>query len=463
MTDEGLQVRLFGRLGLVTPEGAFHPVRGHASRALLVYLLAGPDRGAGRERLAALLWPDAPRAAALGRLRVALTHLEKQLAALRPGPYLQRDRYRIGLHPEAPLTSDWTSLDAATGRNPRSAMDIPSAAPLADIEPPGEEFEQWLETVRQRMEVAQLAFLERGARAALDDGALTRARALAERMVALVPWNETAHRLLAEALAGDDAPVAALAQLDGCRRTLRRQLDVAPEPATTALADTLRARARSGGAVHALQPALAPVPRDPGSWFPPAQRRKLLHYFAIFDDDRDGVITWDAFARKVAAFRDPFRIGYGDARLSALERAFADWWAELRPFARDEAGTAVDRHGWFRWFWWLQQRIDRESGDGVVPAAAYGSGMAIFRLADRDGDGLHTEADFCRWLSALAPHMDVDPPRAFRTVAGGRDTFSLADAMRAGQQFKFSTLPAEEDALFGIMEREGTSRTGPPA
>lgn len=439
MAAEGLQARLFGRLRVVAPGGAVHPVRGRAVRALLVYLLAEPGQGASRERLAALLWPDTPRAAALGRLRVALTHLEKQLAALLPATYLQRDRYRVALHPEAPLSSDWASLHGSM------APDVPEAAPLTDIEPPGEEFEEWLETTRRRMEVAQTALLERGVREALERGAVAEAGRLAERMVGLNAWNETAHRLLAEALAHNDAPVAGLTQLDGCRQVLRRHLGVAPEPATTALSDALRSQARAGVAAHVL--TLEPRPNDPCSWFPPAQRRKLLHYFAVFDEDGDGVLTWDSFAGKVAAFREPFRVGYGDAKLAAVEQALADWWAELSGFARDETGTAVDRHGWFRWFWWLQQRLDQ----GAVPATAYASGTAIFRLADRNDDGLHTEADYCRWLSALAPHLDVDPPRAFRALAGGRGAWSMTEAMRAGQQFKFSSLPAKEDAFFGML------------
>ncbi|MGM0593015.1 MAG: EF-hand domain-containing protein, partial [Pseudomonadota bacterium] len=180
--------------------------------------------------------------------------------------------------------------------------------------------------------------------------------------------------------------------------------------------------------------------------------RKLDHFFRIFDENSDGIITWDDFATKLANLRAPFHVGFGDRRLGELQRAMLAWWAELSHYSRDKYGAAVDRQDWFRWFWSVQQRLAPAQGPEELPAAARDVGIALFRLADRDGDGRKSRKEFCGWLSTWTRHLDIDPERALRRLSAGRDELTLTEVMHAGAVFKFAAFPSQADALFGLME-----------
>ena len=69
--------------------------------------------------------------------------------------------------------------------------------------------------------------------------------ATAQRLLSLDPLNEVGHQALMHLYAGEARQDLALRQYETCRDRLRRELDVAPEPATEALHGEILAR-RSG-------------------------------------------------------------------------------------------------------------------------------------------------------------------------------------------------------------------------
>ncbi|MGM0593016.1 MAG: EF-hand domain-containing protein [Pseudomonadota bacterium] len=438
-----LTATLFGRLTLTAPNGEAFVPRGRNIRALLVFLLLDSSGSHTREQIAALIWPDLDPPRQRCNLRVALSQLRKQLAELLPGPILETGQRHIAFTPEGAIRSDAAALEHALNAPFVDPLRIPTEPPLADLSAPSDSFAEWLDITRQRLLVTQLSLLERGARQAMCEQSLTQARGLVERMLELDPLNQASHQLMAEILAAADAPAAATTSRQGGETLVAQQLGIEPEGA--------QGEPATARPVVDTPPIDNPVPRQPRSWFPPAQRRKLEHFFTMLDEDGDGIITWESFTTKVENLKTPFQLSAGDRRLIALEQAFADTWSELRLFAKDRQGRALDLDGWFRWVWSVQQRIARASDYAQFPAAARNAGYALFRLADQDGDEIIGQQEFCRWLAAWTPHMEIDPIRAFRRLSGERRCLHFSEAMQAAQ-FKFSAFASSADALYGLLE-----------
>jgi predicted ATPase len=90
------------------------------------------------------------------------------------------------------------------------------------------------------------------------------------RQAELAPWDETAQRQLMRVLALDGQRDAALVQYQVCCRTLRAELDVAPEAETTALYE----RIRDGGELTV--PDTLPPHNLPAQWTPFVGREDKL-------------------------------------------------------------------------------------------------------------------------------------------------------------------------------------------
>jgi len=71
--------------------------------SLLAYLVSDCQRSHPRERLAALFWPDRPRAKALHSLSTALWHIRRVLP---PGDYILADAKMLQFNPQSDYWSD---------------------------------------------------------------------------------------------------------------------------------------------------------------------------------------------------------------------------------------------------------------------------------------------------------------------------------------------------------------------
>ena len=229
---------------------------------LLGAFLAHRDDWVGREEVLALFWPDEAESRARHNLSQLVYHCRRQ-------PWfdgLEAERTRLRWR----VASDLQLFRAAIGAGAwHDALDQYGGALLEGV-PAGAapDFEAWLETERESLQVAwreavlQVAgALEREGRAA---EALARVAAVLERDPLAEDALQVALRCARAAAHGDGgagARATALRAFETFRTSLREELDLAPLEATVALAEALRA---DGG------PAPPPVPAAPPPQAEPA-------------------------------------------------------------------------------------------------------------------------------------------------------------------------------------------------
>ena len=203
-------------------------------------LLALHDHELSRERLAALLWPDADAARARASLRRTLS-----VTAAAAGPGLRVTRSAVALdrarvHVDV---ADFETLAAGpdAGALDRAARlyrdDFLAGFTLRDCP----EFDDWQAATADRLRQRLAAVLERLAAACAAAGDLDRAVAHAQRWQALDPLHEPAYQALIRLLAWTGQRSAALRQYRSLVRILDTELAVRPLPETTRLYDDVRA------------------------------------------------------------------------------------------------------------------------------------------------------------------------------------------------------------------------------
>ncbi len=152
--------------------------------------------------------------------------------------------------------------------NAQEPADLEAAAALyrgellTGLDIASEPFAEWLAAERRRLASLQSEILYRLANVQAEAGARERAIETAQRLTTFDPLREDGHRLLIRLLASAGRRSDALKQYALCADTLRRELGIAAEPATSELAETIRqGRAEVDGS-HASA-ALAGRPRVP--------------------------------------------------------------------------------------------------------------------------------------------------------------------------------------------------------
>ena len=129
-----------------------------------------------------------------------------------------------------------------------------------------------------------------------SEGAL----AASTKLVALEPLNEAAHRMVMELHAKRNAYAEALRQYRVCRDVLRRELDVAPEPATEQLYRDLmrrrrrRARQPEGDDAALDDTATHEIPRIAAPAAPPVELRPQLLDATILVARLEGLLELEA-------------------------------------------------------------------------------------------------------------------------------------------------------------------------
>ncbi|NPV09089.1 MAG: AAA family ATPase [Anaerolineae bacterium] len=237
-----IAVRLFG-YPTIEAGSAPAPVARQRTLALLAYLAATATE-VGRDRLAALLWPDYDRDQARAYLRHSLWELRRALGE----PHLHVDRRTVRMDTAQVsvdvvefrrLIRQWRS-DAGKPEETlgllEEAANLYRADFLAGLSLAGsEEFDDWqlLEAEALRRELLQA--LEALARVALSRGEHGRALSAALRWLQVDPLDERAHRSAMAAYLASGQRSLALRQYQLCAQVLQRELDAEPEPATQAL------------------------------------------------------------------------------------------------------------------------------------------------------------------------------------------------------------------------------------
>jgi len=270
-------LRVLGTLALDAP-AASAVLRTRKAVALFTFLALQPDRRARREQLAQMFWPRVESDAARTSLRQLLAGLRKARAEHAPLLVAEGDWLALANDVDVDAIAFQTAAARDEVAGAAEAVSLYRGALLADgLAVDSTEFDDWLDQERARLCRLAVAAMERLAAAAIAGG-FDRAEGLAaaERSVALDPYNEQAHRQLMALQAASGRPDLALLHYAALADTLRRDLQVAPDPETQKLHERLRGERRPQRAATAVEAepivgvwaetALAVMP-------PPPQRR----------------------------------------------------------------------------------------------------------------------------------------------------------------------------------------------
>ena len=230
------------------------------SLALLCYLAVTGGRHS-REKLAGLLWGDSPEARAKASLRKSLSDLRKLF-----GEAVSITRRTVAFNRNGTYWLDVEVLESALAKDDAGPETLHALGEAVDLYR-GEflagfsvrqaaAFEEWVLGQREHLRQLVLQALHRLSVAHTDRGEVEAAIEYTNRLLALEPWQEEAHRQLMTLLARSGQQNAALAQYEACRRILAEELGVEPLPETQALYHRLKTRRES--APHNLPPQPTP-------------------------------------------------------------------------------------------------------------------------------------------------------------------------------------------------------------
>jgi len=227
--------------------------RSGKAQQLLKYLLLwrGP---VARDRLLEALWPESDPDAANNRLKVVLHHLRQ--AFVQAGMVAGDGGiivFRNGNYSLNPGLNVWSDLDAfetsvreaklheRAGQQNRAVQCWLQAEQLyrgdlfeSDL------FEDWMLARREALKDTYLLALDRLCAFWVQQGEFERALDGWKSILTKDPCREDTYRSVMSAYARLGQRAAALHWYEVCAQTLREQLDVAPEPATLALAEAIR-------------------------------------------------------------------------------------------------------------------------------------------------------------------------------------------------------------------------------
>ncbi|MBM4440732.1 MAG: hypothetical protein FJ027_09940 [Candidatus Rokubacteria bacterium] len=221
-------------------------------RALLAFLALHPRVPQGRDRLAALLWPDAPTTPARLNLRQSLFLLRR---ALDPavGPIVADVDGHIVLDASRVVVDAlvFQSAAAQAGREALiAAAELYRGDLLQGLEVAEEPFDEWLTVERERLRETAIQVLGRLLRLHVDNEQPEAAIHVGLRLLAFDPCLEAVHRTLMRVYAATDRRGAAVRQFAACAAALRREFGLTPDGETQRLH-----REIVGGRVPALQTA----------------------------------------------------------------------------------------------------------------------------------------------------------------------------------------------------------------
>ena len=273
-----LRLQLFGAFRLQSADGTPIQLPTKKSKALLAYLALAGEQLRSRSSLASLLWDEAGEPQARESLRQTLSLLRRTLLPSHAHPIVSEGD-AIALDPGV-LGVD--ALDFARLAETNEPDALAAAANLYggellegfDLHAP--EFDRWLWAVRQGFHEKAVDLLSRMLTHDLGAGNLDKAASTAARLLTLDPLRESSHRALMELYSKQGRYAAALRQYQICCEVLARELNVEPEPGTTALYREIRAqrnaqrepaseigrpKPETAGAGDAAPPAARPLER----------------------------------------------------------------------------------------------------------------------------------------------------------------------------------------------------------
>jgi DNA-binding SARP family transcriptional activator len=274
-----LKIQLFGELEL-SLNGA--PIGGNVTskaKSLLAYLAVEADRPHRREFLAEMFWPGRPQGTARNSLRQAIVALRQSLEDSESAlPYLLPTTNEIQFNLDSQFFLDArefeqlvrdsfhhehkTLLACADCEDRLRRVvglyhdDFLIDAPLPDTP----EFDNWVvarrETYRREFSEALRVLISMYE----NRNEYREGTRLAQKLVALEPWDEANHRILMRSLALAGRRSAAMKQYQACKRVLAAEFDAEPSSETTELYSAIRDERLA----HVLEEPLLEIASDAG-------------------------------------------------------------------------------------------------------------------------------------------------------------------------------------------------------
>ena len=295
------------------------------ARALLGYLAAQGGQAISRERLADLLWPYQGSEQARHSLRNCLLELRKALGPSGAG-HLVADFAHCRIHDVVVDLERFERLSRSANRGElQAAAELYRGEFLADFDLDSEPFQEWLAAERDRTLALICDILQRLTAAHDAAGECDAAIQSGRRLVALDPLSEFGQRALMRAYAHAGRRGEALHQYKSCAETLKRELGVAPDAETQALAHEL---ARAGNPTEAEPRGGAAEDRELGP--PRFGAGDSLAARAAARGERAAVaaaaarLTWPCLLSSIGVAVAPLRNLTGDPEQQYLVDAFTD-------------------------------------------------------------------------------------------------------------------------------------------
>ncbi len=293
------------------------------ARALLAYLAAEDGRAVSRERLADLLWPYQGSEQARHSLRNCLLELRKALGSA-------ADLHLVADFANCRIRDVDVDLDRfetlARSEQPtelEAAADLYRGEFLADFHITSEPFQEWLAAERDRALGLACEVLQRLTAARDSAGEHEAAIRSGRRLVALDPLSELGQRALIRAYAKAGRRAEALRQYKSCAENLKRELGVAPDHETQALANEIAHSGTVGVTTGTPDPASdqarasARGVRGGCAERPGGERSEALTSGAVSP-------LWPCLLPNIAVAVAPLRNLTGNSELQYLVEAFTD-------------------------------------------------------------------------------------------------------------------------------------------
>ena len=215
--------------------------------AMLALLVRAGDRGVSRERLVAMLWPDADEERGRRAVTQALYALRRELGA----DEAIGGAKELRLDPQAVSADLWEFEDAAKREAWSDAASRYGGPFLDGFGLPGAaEFERWSEAERSAIAHEYARVLERAAETSESAGDRDTAVRWWRKLAAHDPFNARIATSLMRALAASGDAAGAIRHASVYRTLMEAELELPPDPAVLSLAEDLR-RAPPAPAAHA--------------------------------------------------------------------------------------------------------------------------------------------------------------------------------------------------------------------
>lgn len=238
-----IRLTLFGGFAAFGRGGEAMALPTRKAEALLAVLACRPGEAQPRDRLTSLLWGDRGDQQARHSLSQTLTSIRRALGDS-PGLFAA-ERETLSVCPEI-MSADTIDFFRFAGSDQiedlRSAAGLYRGPLLEGFRLRESPFEEWLAQERSRFHNLAVSTLMKLAEREVVAGDIGAAAATLERVLALDPLLEDAHRRLMRLQLDRGLYNAVVRHYQQCRDVLHRELGSIPEPATTALYAEARAK-----------------------------------------------------------------------------------------------------------------------------------------------------------------------------------------------------------------------------